>query len=304
MAHVVCAGILVADVFVPPLTRLPEPGGLVTTAEFLVQPGGCAANAAIGLRRQGVDVSIVGCVGDDPFGDMMERELRAYGIDTGGIHRVDTGTAMTVILPVTGEDRRFIHTFGANARFSAEQLDSATLEVADAVYVGGYLVLPELRGAELAERLAAARGRVVLTVAVPEGAAVEAADIDTVLPNLDWFVANEDEARSLTGESEPEHQAARLTERGARAVAITLGERGAFVAAEGERFTVPARPVEVVEPSGAGDAFDVGLISGLLDGLGPRASVERATVLGASACTALGCWAGVLTRAELDAALA
>jgi len=303
MPHVVCAGILVADVFVPPLARLPGQGELITTGEFLVQPGGCAANTAIGLRRQGLDVSIVGCVGDDPFGELIERELAAHGIDTSGIRRVDSGTAMTVILPVTGEDRRFIHTFGANAEFSAEQLDTMAVEGADAVYVGGFLVLPRLRGAELANRLAAADGRVVLTVAVPEDARVEAADVDAVLPHVDWFVANADEALALTGEHEPSHQAGRLAERGAGAVAITPGEHGAFVAAGDERFTVPARPVDVVEPSCAGDAFDAGLIAALLDGLEPRASIERATVLGASACTALGCSAGVFTREQAEAFL-
>ncbi len=304
MPHVVCAGILVADVFVPPLECLPEPGELIATGEFLLEPGGCAANTAIGLRRQGLDVSIVGCVGDDAFGERVERDLRGHGIDTSGIRRVDTGTSMTVIVPVIGEDRRYIHTFGANAALTAGDLDGADLATADAVYVGGYLVLPGLRGPELAERLAVAHGRVVLTVAVPEGSIVSAEDVTAVLPHLDWFVANEHEAELLTGEREPEHQAEWFSRRGAQSVAITLGDRGAVVAAGTERFAVPAHTVEVVEPSGAGDAFDAGLISALLDGLGAHASVERATVLGASACTALGCWEGVLTRAELEAQLA
>jgi sugar/nucleoside kinase (ribokinase family) len=302
--HVVCAGILVADVFVPPLERLPGPGELIATGEFLLEPGGCAANTAIGLRRQGLDVSIVGCVGDDAFGERVERDLRAHGIDTSGIRRVGTGTSMTVIVPVTGEDRRYIHTFGANAALCAGDLDLAMLETADAVYIGGYLLLPGLRGPALAERLAAARGRVVLTVAVPEGAAVSAEDVTSVLPHLDWFVANEHEAAVLTGEREPERQVEWLCEHGAQSVAITLGDRGAVVAAGDEHFAVPAQTVEVVEPSGAGDAFDAGLIAGLVAGLDTRTCVEWATVLGASACTALGCWEGVLTRAELEAQLA
>ena len=308
MAHVACAGILVADVFVPPLARLPAAGELLATDEFLVQPGGCAANTAIALRRQGADVSIVGCVGEDPFGDLVERDLRAHGIDTSAIRRVPgLGTSMTVIVPVAGEDRRYIHTFGANAALRAGDLAGPALETADALYVGGYLLLPGLLGPELAERLAAVRARglrVVLDVAVPQGATVSLSDVAPALPHVDWFVANEDEARALTGEQEPERQAERLLEAGTQAAAITMGARGVVVAAAGERFSLAAPPVEVVEPSGAGDAFDAGLISALLDGLDARACVERAGVLGASACTALGSWAGVFTRDELDEYLA
>ena len=308
MARVVCAGILVADVFVPPLVRLPAAGELLVTDEFLVQPGGCAANAAIALRRQEADVAVVGCVGDDPFGELVERGLRAHGIDTSAIRRVPgLGTAKTVIVPVAGEDRRYIHTFGANAALGAGDLAGRAIETAEALYVGGYLLLPGLRGPELAERLAAVRARgarVVLDVAVPGGAAVSLADVAPVLPHVDWFVANEDEARALTREREPERQIEMLVEAGTRAAAVTRSERGAVVAAGDERFSVPAPTVEVVEPSGAGDAFAAGLISALLDGLDARASVERACVLGASACTALGCAAGVFTRDELDAYLA
>jgi sugar/nucleoside kinase (ribokinase family) len=308
MPHVVCAGLLVADVFVPPLDRLPAAGELVATEPFLVQPGGCAANTAIALRRQGAEVSIVGCVGDDPFGELVERDLRAHGIDTSGIRPVsDLGTSMTVIVPVTGEDRRYIHTFGANAALAAADLARQAIESADALYIGGYLLLPGLSGPELAERLEAARARgtrVVVDVAVPQGGTASPADVAAVLPHVDWFVANEDESRALTGENEPERQAERLLEAGAPAAAITKGEHGVTVATADERFSLPAPPVDVVEPSGAGDAFDAGLISALLDGLDARTCVERACALGASACTALGSWAGVFTRDELDAYLA
>lgn len=307
--HVVCAGLLVADVFVPPLPRLPAPGELVATGDFLFSAGGGASNTAFALRRQGLDVSVVGCVGDDMFGDAVEQELRQQGIDTSGVRRVPgVGTAKTVIVPVEDEDRRYIHTFGANRELRASDLATIAFAGADALHIGGFLLLPALDAAALAERLAAARDRglrVVLDVTVPGDAPFSLDDVAPVLPHLDWFVANEDEARVLTGEREPERQAEAFAGAGARAVAVTLGERGAFVLlADGGRFSVPAPAVEVVEPSGAGDAFVAGLIASLLDGLDPRTSVERACALGASACTALGCHDGVLTRAELDDLLA
>lgn len=302
---VICAGILVADVFVPPLQHLPMAGELVATEDFLVQPGGCAANTAISLRRLGVEASVIGCVGDDPFGSLVVRGLEALGVAASGVRRVEgLGTSKTVIVPVAGEDRRFIHTFGANAALTAGDIE---LDAADTLYLGGYGVLPGMRQAELAEvfRLARARGtRTVLDVAVPAGGRFGLDEVRGLLPHTDVFVPNDDEARALTGEADPRRQAELLVAAGTRMVVVKMGERGALVRDGTRAFELPAPPVEVVEPSGAGDAFAAGLIVGLVEGWGLERSVAFASVLGGSACTALGCWAGVFTRAQAEEFLA
>jgi sugar/nucleoside kinase (ribokinase family) len=84
---VVCAGILVADLFVPPLVRLPQEGDLIVTEDFLFQPGGCAANTAVSLTKLGVSVSVAGKVGVDMFGDAVERDLRSCGVRTDALSR-------------------------------------------------------------------------------------------------------------------------------------------------------------------------------------------------------------------------
>ena len=125
-----------------------------------------------------------------------------------------------------------------------------------------------------------------------------------LLPLADFFVPNVDEARVLTGETEPRRQADRLSERGARNVLIKLGEQGTYVRSGGDSFEVPAPRVDVVEPSGAGDAFAAGLILGMLEGWDIERTVRFASVTGASACTALGSWGGVYSRAQVEAFLA
>jgi len=303
-----CVGILVADVFVPPLERLPAAGELLATDDFLLQPGGCAANTAIALGRLGVRAAVCGRVGDDLLGDFVERDLRSREIDTSGVRRTDGyGTSKTVIIPVLGEDRRFIHTFGANAALTAGDIEPAALAAAEVVYIGGYLILPSLREDELAERLRGARAggtRIVLDVAVPVGQTLPPDAASLLLPLADYFVPNLDEARALTGESDPRRQAERFIEHGANTVVIKLGERGAYVRSGAEAFEVLAPPVEVVEPSGAGDAFAAGLMVGILEGWELERSVRFASVVGGSACTALGCWAGVFTRPQAEAFLA
>jgi sugar/nucleoside kinase (ribokinase family) len=121
-----------------------------------------------------------------------------------------------------------------------------------------------------------------------------------LLPLADYFLPNEDEARALTGEAQPRRQAERLIEAGARTVVIKRGERGVFVLSGDEAFELPAPPVEVVEPSGAGDAFAAGLILGVLEGWELERSVRFASVIGGSACTELGCYAGVFSREGAD----
>ena len=306
-ASVVCAGIVVADVFVPPLERLPEAGGLVVTDDFVVETGGCAANAAIALARLGVRAAVVAKVGDDIFGDFVERELRADGVDVTGLrHAPGLGTSKTVIVPVSGEDRRFIHTFGANAALSAADLAPAAAAGPEVLYVGGYLVLPALRQEELAEQLRVARragSRTVLDVVAPAGREQSLDDVARILPEVDYFVPNDDEAQALTGEPDPRRQAERLLELGAGTVIVTLGERG-LVAARGDgTIELPAPHVDFVEPSGAGDAFAAGLVFGLLQGWSLGRCLEFGSVIGASACTRLGCTRGLFTRAEAEAYL-
>ncbi len=304
---VLCAGILVADVFVPPLPRLPAAGELLDVPDFLVQPGGCAANAAIALARLGVPVSVVGRVGDDPFGDAVVRDLGAHGLDTSGVLRtVGTGTSKTVIIPVVGEDRRFIHTFGGNAALRAEDIGADAAAAADIVYVGGYLVLPALEQHALAGLFRDARAagtRTVLDPVVPAGRELSVADVSRVLPHTDVFLPNEDEARALSGETDPYDQAGVFLAHGAETVVVKRGEHGALVRSGDVSFEVPAPSVQVVEPSGAGDAFAAGLMLGLLEGWELERAVRFASAVGASACTALGCWAGVFTRAEAEAFL-
>ena len=303
--RVVCAGIVVADVFVPPLERLPEPGELVATDDFVVETGGCAANAAVALARLGVPPAIVARVGDDVFGDFVEAELSAEGIDVTALGRApELGTSKTVIVPVNGEDRRYIHTFGANAALCAADLEPALSRSPDVLYVGGYLVLPGLRQEELVEQLRLARATgtlVVFDVVAPAGQVISLDDVRGVLPEVDYFVPNGDEAGALTGETDATRQAERLLGLGAGTVVVTLGERGLVAVSADETIELPAPHVDFVEPSGAGDAFAAGLAFGLLQDWSLRRRLQFASVVGASACTRLGCTAGLFTRAEADA---
>lgn len=304
--EVLCAGILVADIFVPPLPRLPQAGELMATEDFWIDSGGCAANTATSLVKLGVPTCVVGKVGGDNFGDFIEHDLAAKNVNTSGIRRSGvSGTSKTVILPVKGEDRRYIHTFGANADFRVNDIPRDLVAASRIFYVGGYLVLPGFNPAELRDLLAFARQnglQTVLDVVVPAGEGNWTA-LEPLLPYVDYFTPNDHEAQRLTGAAHPQGQAERFLQAGCGTVIVTQGERGVLALNAQETIQMPAYPFEIVDGSGAGDAFTAGLIAGLLQKRSLVECVRLASAVGGSACTKLGCTTGVFTLAEAEAYL-
>lgn len=218
---VVCAGILVADLFVPPLARLPVAGELLSTDDFLLRPGGCAANTTVSLARLGVQASVVGKVGRDIFGDFVEQRLREQGIATDAITRsAHSPTSKTVILPVAGEDRRYIHTIGANADLAVSDIDQSLTLQTRVFALGGYLVLPKMEQSEVAALFRAMRSkgiRTILDVVVPTNGDRPNLDaVRQILPHVDVFMPNDHEAEILTGAADAKRRRKSSFTRGAR----------------------------------------------------------------------------------------
>jgi sugar/nucleoside kinase (ribokinase family) len=301
--RVLCAGILVGDLFVPPLPRLPAAGELLVTDDFLMGAGGCAANVAVVLSKLGVGSRVVGKVGRDSFGDFVTSSLAGFGIDVSFIGRSETmGTAKTVIVPVAGEDRRYVHTVGANADLTGQNFGPGAMSGIDVVYLGGYLVLPSLHASSVVELFEAAHragARTLLDVVLPGDTKASMGDLRSILPSVDFFLPNHDEASQLTSEQDPERQAACFNEAGAKTVIITMGSEGLFVRTTTEARHLAAPSVNVIDGSGAGDAFAAGLIVGILEGWPLKRSLIFASEVGALACTALGCSAGVPDREQV-----
>jgi sugar/nucleoside kinase (ribokinase family) len=314
---ILCAGILVADIFVPPLPALPEAGQLLATDDFLIDTGGCAANVATGLSKLGTAAAVAGKVGKDAFGDFIVHDLAGKGIDTSHVTRSEVaGTSKTVILPVVGQDRRFIHTFGANADFSVAEIAGSLSAATRILYLGGYLILPGVRCDALADLLRSVKERgvrTILDVAVPRAGDASMELLEPILPHVDYFLPNDEEARALTGEKDPRRQAERFLGAGCGTAIITQGDRGTllmdrrvpteWVSGTRRVLEAPVFPVEYVDGSGAGDAFAAGFLLGLHEGWPAEETLRFASAVGASACRRLGCTTGVFTREEADAFL-
>ena len=307
VAEIVCAGILVSDTFCGPLDRLPAAGQLLQVDPFTIRTGGCAANTAICLAKQGVPTRVVGKVGDDSTGTAIMDDLASRGIDVVGVARGDTSpTSQTVILICRDEDRRFLHNFGANAELSAADIEAALGPLPRIVYVGGYMAMPGMQADALADlfaRLQREKVTTVLDVVIP-GDLQAPEPLWRVLPAVDVFLPNTDEARQCTGLADPLDQARALRDRGAGTVVVTMGGDGAIVISPEGQWRVGAIPVQCVDPSGGGDAFAAGLIKGLQENWPITKCVQLGALIGASCVQAVGCHDGVWEKAQALRALA
>jgi sugar/nucleoside kinase (ribokinase family) len=304
--EVLCAGIIVADHVSSPITHLPRAGELVMADKLLLAIGGCAANVAVDLVKLGVTAAVVGRVGDDVFGRVVADMLRASGADVSAV-QVTPGvdTSQTLIVNVAGEDRRFIHTFGANGTFAAADIPRERLARCRVLYLGGYLLMANVRQDELIPLFAAAReagAQTVLDVATP-GPGDYLSRLEQLLPHVDVFLPNDHEATLITGETDPWRQAELFHRLGAKSVIVTQGDRGSVLVGPSERLRAGTYAVPFVDGTGGGDAFAAGYIDGLLRGLDAVGCLRRASAVGASCVRALGTTAGVFTRAECEAFL-
>ena len=304
MRKVGCAGILVADTICGPLDALPHQGQLLSIDALPTRVGGCAANVAIGLRKQQVEADVVGCLGRDGNAQIITDSLSYAGIGCDRLVYSDTNpTSQTIILLVRGEDRRYIHVFGANKDFSVKHIDREWVSSLSVLYIGGLFVLPGINMRDLLDLLKFCRSKGIITVVdvVIPHQMKGLSSLNTLLPYIDYFVPNNDEAALLTGKSDLFDQLWVFQNHGANTVIITCGEHGSIAATGQDVWRTEAFGVATIDPSGGGDAFTAGIITGIVHGWEMPQMLTLGSILGASATTALGTTDGVYTKAEADA---
>jgi sugar/nucleoside kinase (ribokinase family) len=303
LSEVLCAGIVVADHVCTPIDHLPAAGELVLADRLLLTIGGCAANVAVDLAKMGVASSVAGRVGGDIFGRIVADMLREASVDVSALQvSPDMDTSQTLIVNVQGEDRRFIHSFGANADFRAADIPLDRATRCRVLYLGGYLVMPKIVQDELVPLFAAARqagARTVLDVVTP-GPGDYLPQLERLLPHVDVFMPNNHEAELMTGERDPVCQAERFRRLGAHTVIITLGGEGAVLIGPESQLRAGAFSMPFVDGSGGGDAFAAGYICGMLANNDAAECLRLASALGASCVRAVGTTTGVFTRAECE----
>jgi sugar/nucleoside kinase (ribokinase family) len=298
-----CAGLLVEDTFCGPISAFPAAGSLMVLKEMPVRAGGCAANVAIDLAKQGISADVIGCVGRDCGADLLRRTFETHRV---GCQRVvtlkDYPTSQTVILLIEGQDRRYLHVPGANSAFAIEHVPRDWVSTLKVFYLGGLFALPGIELEKLADLLRFCRSvnvTTVVDVVVPQDTH-GMKQLIRLLPLIDVFVPNEDEARAFTGFTDPFDQLKHFQNSGANTVIITRGSEGSVAARSGRVWSCGTYRMSVVDPSGSGDAFTSGVIRSLLQGWDLPQMLRYSSAIGASATRAAGTTESVFSASDAE----
>ncbi len=275
--------------------RFPHPGETVAGNSFAALPGGKGANQALAARRAGASVAMAGAVGKDAFAATTLAGLLEAGVDLAWVRQVDAPTGIALI-HVDGQGQNSITVIpGANGRVLASAIPDAALGPATTLVL--QLEVPLAAVGDAAARARRLGARVVLNAA-------PARDLpDTLVSTLDVLIVNEHEAAMLAtrsgASSEPGAFATAMHRRHGCTVIVTLGARGALAVVDANVICAAAPPVEVVDTTGAGDAF-TGALAAALDrrAAWPRALAEGVAA-GSLACRNKGAQAALPTAAAI-----
>jgi ribokinase len=282
------------------LGRIPRPGETILGGKFLTAAGGKGANQAVGAARAGGKVAFIARLGKDIFGDQAIAGLRRDGIDVRRVLR-DANAPSGVALIFVAEDgeNSIAVASGANAKLSSADVRQAGTLIRSASLLVVQLETP-LAAVRAAAELAVRAGVPVILNPAPARALP-----DSLLKLISIITPNETEAELLTGIKVTDEAAAAkasraLLLRGARAVILTLGARGAFLADGKSQQLVPGFRVKALDTTAAGDIFNGALAVALAEGEELPDAVRFANAAAALSVARLGAQPSAPTRREIE----
>ena len=281
--------------------RMPQPGETILGNGFKTGPGGKGSNQAVAAARAGAQVTFVGRIGADMFGDMALKVWQDAEIDTGWVVRMeDEATGVASIIVDAGGENMIVVASGANWHVSAEDAEQARPAIAGSRVFLTQLETP-LPSVRAGMQIAHDEG--VLTILNP--APGQQLDPD-LLALADIITPNQTEAELITGipSTDPESACRALREYGAHTVVMTLGGEGVLLYDDNGPQHFPAFKVErVVDTTGAGDAFNGALAVALAEGKLITEAIRFASATGSLSVTKQGATESMPSRAEIDTLL-
>lgn len=276
--------------------RHPTPGETVLGSNYAAFPGGKGANQAIATVRSGSAVRMVGCLGEDAFGQTLLQGLQHDGIDTGWIKRVSGPSGVAFITINQAGQNAIVVAPGSNAALQPEDLYPTAFMGAKAALLQLEIPLPVVwKAAEMAK---AQKTLVVLNAAPAQALSAEKLSL------VDVLVVNEFEAGIMGGQTPQNPQqaleVAKALQRLVPTVVVTLGALGVVWVSPQDQGHLPVYPVHAVDTTSAGDAFVGMLTHQLAKGLALPQAVRWASACGALATTKVGAQPSIPNYAEVE----
>jgi sugar/nucleoside kinase (ribokinase family) len=276
----------------------PKPGEEVFTSQYIREVGGGGAITACSLAKLGRKVCLVGTVGaeDRPW---LDRRLSSFGVLIDGLVSGSGRSGVTVSLSVI-EDRSFFTYIGENSRLEEQLARNHVVEMLLAsrhVHFAMPITAPVAQ--QLIPRLHAAGCKISLDVGHHAEWLRDPANHIT-RAKVDYFLPNQREAEFLSGSTDVASYLGLTRQLGWRTAVVKLGRHGAAMRQGAHTWTAQSPDVQVIDTTGAGDAFDAGFIDALLDRLSAEECLRRACVCGSMSTRAAGALTGLPSKKELQ----
>lgn len=281
--------------------RLPRGGETLIGESFSTIPGGKGANQAVAAARLGAQVSMVGCVGNDAYGQQLRGALLAEGIDCQAVSVVEGSSGVALIVVDDNSQNAIVIVAGANGELTPSVLDSF-----DSVLQGADVIVCQLEVPDATVGHALKRGRELGKIVILNPAPASHALPSDWYAYVDYLIPNESEAMVLSGLAvdsleTAEAAATQLIAAGAGKVIVTLGAQGLMFAngTSFEHFSAPR--VKAVDTTAAGDTFVGGFAAALANGKNEVEAIRFGQVAAALSVTRAGAQPSIPALLEVQA---
>ncbi|KJZ44474.1 MULTISPECIES: ribokinase [Pseudomonas] len=299
-AKVVVIGSLNMDL-VTRAPRLPKGGETLIGQSFTTVSGGKGANQAVAAARLGAQVSMIGCVGNDAYGEALRGALLAEQIDCQAVSTIDGSSGVALIVVDDSSQNTIVIVPGANGALTAEAIDRF-----DSVIRAADVLICQLEVPDASVGHALKRGRELGKTVILNPAPVSRPLPPDWYASIDYLIPNESEASALSGLSvdsldTAQAAATRLIALGAGKVIITLGAQGSLFT-DGQRFEhFPAPVVKAVDTTAAGDTFVGGFAAALAAGNDEAQAIRFGQVAAALSVTRAGAQPSIPALSDVQA---
>ncbi len=290
-SDITIVGTIVFDIFVPNYKNFPSKGQAVEIQNFPYFTGGCGANPSVLLAKLGVQVSLIGSIGNDFFGKYILDYLNRNNVDISLIKLSSKHSTSTSILFVNDKkERSYFHSTGASKEISVKLTELEKIYRSKIFHIGGVNLLPSLDGKPMSQILKKVKSKNITT-------SVDLAwdvknrwmkNLKPSLPFIDILMGNEKEIKALTQSKSLNTSIKILHEAGVKIVVVKLGEKGSVVSKDFVQLNVPAFKVKPKDTTGAGDAFAGGFLYGILKGFNLYDSAKLGNYFGALVTKEIG----------------
>ncbi|PTR23821.1 ribokinase [Pseudomonas sp. GV085] len=281
--------------------RLPKGGETLIGQSFCTVSGGKGANQAVAAARLGAQVSMIGCVGSDAYGEALRGALLAEQIDCQAVSTVDGSSGVALIVVDDSSQNTIVIVPGANGALTTEAIDrfESVIHAAD-------VLICQLEVPDASVGHALKRGRELGKTVILNPAPASRPLPSDWYASIDYLIPNESEASALSGLSvdsldTAQAAATRLIALGAGKVIITLGAQGSLFA-DGQRFEhFPAPVVKAVDTTAAGDTFVGGFAAALAAGQDEVSAIRFGQVAAALSVTRAGAQPSIPALSDVQA---